>query len=1029
MAVPRTLVQLGFGAGIDESQRSETVDPATSFPVIENARQDQYGVLSKRLGYGSLAKLFLDNTSRTAGYRMLMNGDQLCVIDGTNLDVAADTLDVSIVKGRVPEATYRVLEAPAPHLTNVIDGDGDTATVEGQGGTYVVLARRVLTATGAHAAYVCLLDAANGAVILPTTKLQESSTVTPKLTVRLATYGSRVLAFVCDGTANTIKTYVLNTSSRSTISSGWSLVGTLASDYKSQGCAVNLIAPSTASVAVAYVNNGVGTSRITVCAVSATGGFLSTTINTSSVTPDALSLSEGSSTLWVAWNENLTVKACGLNESTFATTATTASIITITTNVVLAIQLGPRSGGSAVVYAYNSGLSTRMRAIKASGGATATDGSEAMLANAVIQSRPFLRNGRLYAHFSSENKTEMILCDCTPDTSAASSLTTWLRPVCAPIQREVFAASGTRTPQIASSNKYLHGFTVKASGTTFAAKLVEYDFANAFRWKPAALNGSTLLSGGVTSVFDGSRIFEENFLVRPTPPLSYSTGSAGSLTFSVGRMYVLTYEDVDADGNWHVSGVSDPGAFTGVLASNLSEVRVRPLSITSRGFTTNAIHTSDQASGTRIVLWGTLDGGNPPYYRLGEVVNDPNDDEIVYADDTFDSTLQTRALLYGTGNLPGTGASQDHRAPPGLLYHVTYNGMLVGSSGRTIWHSAQPIDGEGTWFSPIFTQQVDEDITGLAVQDGSVIIFSRNGAWVTAGDPPSDNGLQGGLSTPRKLAVDLGCIDAGSIVTTNTGTFYQSARGIELLTRGQTNVFIGDKVQDTLAAYPIVSAAVLDTKNGLVRFSLAASRTDGVVSAAGRDLVFDLQLQIWVSVDRKRGSSADEASQDACVAYVEGAWRYCWLATNGNIYYERALDDASAYTDVTTWITLAVETGSIKVSGLQGRQSLNRALFLERKTTDHDLSFALAYNYETAFRTSRTWTKTEINALLSSGWPITQLKHDPHDDAECQSVRVRLSDATPTGGTVGTGKGATWLALTLDITPRPGAFEVPEEAA
>jgi hypothetical protein len=44
-------------------------------------------------------------------------------------------------------------------------------------------------------------------------------------------------------------------------------------------------------------------------------------------------------------------------------------------------------------------------------------------------------------------------------------------------------------------------------------------------------------------------------------------------------------------------------------------------------------------------------------------------------------------------------------------------------------------------------------------------------------------------------------------------------------------------------------------------------------------------------------------------------------------------------------------------------------------------------------------------------------------------VRVKLVDATPTSGTVGSGKGASWIALTLDITPQQGAFEVPEEAA
>ena len=58
-----------------------------------------------------------------------------------------------------------------------------------------------------------------------------------------------------------------------------------------------------------------------------------------------------------------------------------------------------------------------------------------------------------------------------------------------------------------------------------------------------------------------------------------------------------------------------------------------------------------------------------------------------------------------------------------------------------------------------------------------------------------------------------------------------------------------------------------------------------------------------------------------------------------------------------------------------------------------------------------------------------QLRVDPNDDAEGQAIRVRITDATPTTGSVGTGRGATWLAMTFDITPREGPAEVPEEAA
>jgi len=125
---------------------------------------------------------------------------------------------------------------------------------------------------------------------------------------------------------------------------------------------------------------------------------------------------------------------------------------------------------------------------------------------------------------------------------------------------------------------------------------------------------------------------------------------------------------------------------------------------------------------------------------------------------------------------------------------------------------------------------------------------------------------------------------------------------------------------------------------------------------------------------------------------------------------------------------MTAESAWFKAAGVQGVQQFNKLLALTRKATDHNLSVSLSYNYEQTFRTARTYTRAEINTLLTAGWPVTQLKHEAHDDAECQSIRVRLEDVTPTGGTVGTGKGATWLALTLDITPKSGVFDVPEGA-
>jgi hypothetical protein len=312
------------------------------------------------------------------------------------------------------------------------------------------------------------------------------------------------------------------------------------------------------------------------------------------------------------------------------------------------------------------------------------------------------------------------------------------------------------------------------------------------------------------------------------------------------------------------------------------------------------------------------------------------------------------------------------------------------------------------------------------VLDGTLYIFRRTSILSLAGEPPTDNGSSGGLGSPRDLGANVGCKSARSVCVTSEGIFFQSDRGIELLDRGGNVSFVGYKVARTLASYPIVSSAVLDTRNSLVRFSLSGSTSSGRVAVGGRDVVYDLRLNVWTSVDRKYGQQADEASQDARVIVSSGSYLYAWLGRDGYVYVERLSSDGSAYLDGSQWIIRAAETGSFKTGGIQGKQVVNSVQLIERKSTDHNVAIALAYNYESAFRSATTWASAAVNTVLTAGWPITQLRHQPHDDGECQGVRVRVTDATPTSGTVGPGAASTWIGLSLDITPKPGMHPVPE---
>jgi hypothetical protein len=935
----------------------------------------------------------------------------VCTVDSTpELDVFSTSLGRSVIRGRVPEATVRLREVPSANLYQPPPQPAplsqatlwDMAVIEGGaavGGTFAAFAYLTTDAAGDTFAQVSVIDADNGAVVVSPILLQAADAVT------MASYGSIVLVFTMN--AGSLDLYKFDATSFSTINIGWVSLGNLASDVDETANVQAVRVPAAAAVAIAYKNTSGGASPLTVRKVNEFGAVTSTTIAATAGQLTMAGMCEGGTVLWIAWNQNGTIRAASLNESTLAIVSAAANVLTGASPTSL--YVAPRASRNAAVYASASTASYQV-AIRNNSGTTATGGSPATLGAVRFVSRPFLHGTRIYGHVSSLDTTDMILCDVTPDTTSGGSLITYYRPVAAPIQRELFSISGFRTALVPGASKFLHFFSQKRSGTTVGAALAEYDFASPHRWKPASLNGSTWLSGGVLGVFDGTRWFEAAYLVKPMSVGTIDVSTAGSVTLAVGRSYVVTFGDIDADGNYHISGVSNPTTSDPCTDKQL-ELELRPLVITARGFTTSAIAVNTGApSALRIQVWGTLDGGTT-YYFVGEVANDPNDPVIDFVDDNTDAVLEGRPLLYGTGALPGTGgSSQDHRAPPGLTHIVAYNGMLVGSQGSSLFYSSQPIDGEGQWFSPVFVRSVDEEITGLAVQDGAVLIFTRTGIWVTSGEVPSDNALQGGLATPRRLAVDQGCTNANSIVVTAIGTFFQSTRGLELLTRGHALSPIGDKVQDTLAAFPVVTAAVLDTKHGLVRFSLAEDQADGEASTNGADLVFDLTMGGWVSTDEKRGSVDEQASQDAAMVYVDGAWRYAWFSSSGVVYFERAADDASAHTDGGTWIDFGYDLPPFKLGLQQEMRTYEMELLFERMSAA-GIQVEIGNDYE-AFgsETAKTWTESATSGKR-------QISFRPR--ANSDAIQLRIRDTAP--ATIGTGKGITFIGLSADVAPRQGA--------
>ena len=514
-------------------------------------------------------------------------------------------------------------------------------------------------------------------------------------------------------------------------------------------------------------------------------------------------------------------------------------------------------------------LNAKMRGVTTSGGAAAGDGSSVTVPAAQMAGKPFMYSGRYYALFfgaeSTNAQDNLIVCDWTENV-------TYLRPVAtfAPGLSVESAFGRIKFRQYGTTTKCHSALNIRRSGVADGSSLAELDFAASTRWIPASHGASLYLSGGLLSYFDGQRVAEAGFLLRPKKPTTGKSGTGITGTFR----YIAVYEEVDADGNWHQSGVSEPS--DAVTASNETvTITTTPLSISAR------LGSAPAERAVRVAWYRTTGtAGTGAYCRLGTTINSTAATTVTYAD-TDTTYAMTGAKLYSQPGIIGT--SQDKRPPPFLSAIVSYNGMLVGASGSDVWYSGQDVSGEGTWFNPIFQTPVpgSGDITALWVQDGTLFAAKRREIYAIVGEPPSDNGMAGGLGTPRRLAVDVGCIEARSPCTTAIGTFFQSERGIELLSRAQSVDWIGGDVQDTANAYPVCTSITVDSASNAVLVELAAAEASGLVSGNGRTLVYDLALRQWVSVDRRnsRNGAADTPSQSACMIYTGTAWRYAWTET------------------------------------------------------------------------------------------------------------------------------------------------------
>lgn len=479
------------------------------------------------------------------------------------------------------------------------------------------------------------------------------------------------------------------------------------------------------------------------------------------------------------------------------------------------------------------------------------------------------------------------------------------------------------------ANRRRSAITFDSTGSivsTIGGALLDLDYEDSTAQVQAVyLNGTTYFAGAAPKLYDGSTLSEVGFWFYPdTPTTTVTTGgqlSAG--TYS----YAIAYFWTDNSGKEWFSPVilGPPGSTQPSGSSGVSVVVTDGAAVTLANIT--YLQGSDKKN-VRIGIYRTPVNGTQ-YFLIANI---PNVDILgllstSYTDGAPDTSLNGQ-LLYTDGSQP------PYLAPPGISYLTASPNQLYAlvSETQEVWVSGitgQNVPPQYVQGQTIGVPLLEQPPVGVMVMDGLLYITGPND-WLTTNATGQLNSLTPTVfqfAPPVKLPFDSGCVSAQSLLLSEDGIYYQSKKGIQLLSRSQQTNFIGESVKN----FPgqVLGVAQI-TNQQQIRF-LMASQT----------LVFDYVFKRWSIYTYRQSPSLNNAVVSCC------AWLDDWvhLESNGNAQQEIA----GIFTDNGQFIKRNIELPWIKPSGLNGYARCWEFVILGESKSVTSLNVSIAYQYDPTY--------------------------------------------------------------------------------
>lgn len=448
--------------------------------------------------------------------------------------------------------------------------------------------------------------------------------------------------------------------------------------------------------------------------------------------------------------------------------------------------------------------------------------------------------------------------------------------------------------------------------TQTGINLAKFSLSNSNQYSSNIAN-DLLLTGGILWSYDGVLPVEQGFNLWPENVAMTTSATGGNIAAST-YYYVFTYEWTDNQGNLNRSAPSIPVGIITTGSTSTNTINVPTLRATYK-------------APVRIVgyRWSTA---QQVYYQFTSVTNptlgNVGIDSVTFVDTLADTSILGNPILYTTG-----GVIENIGAPASTVSCLFKNRVFLvdAEDQNLLWFSKQVIEAVPIEMSDLLTLYVAPTsgaqgstgpITALGAMDDKLIIFKRDAIYYVTGTGPDNTGANNDFSDPIFITSSVGSANPNSIVLMPNGLMFQSDKGIWLLGRDLTTLYVGAPVEQYNSQI-VKSAATIPATNQ-VRFILASGVT----------LMYDYFVGQWGTF-----------SNQYAIAGTLYQNLHTYLNKFGQVYQE----SIGTYLDGSVPVLMSFTSSWINLAGLQGYERFYFGYLLGTYYSPFKLNVQLSYDY------------------------------------------------------------------------------------